>query len=162
MSVCCRWLLDTLNEIDLYFRLILKKSKRKSAHHLIDKAQGAINKCYQNKICPLILYSPPCYFLIARLKYFYSRHVICLQARRVSNTFIDEFQVHGSVHRCSNSNKNANQMYFVLKSLNFIYIIPLYMFRTPLCPSSGASQLHMQSLVPCGAWFVVSSSPAML
>jgi len=33
------------------------------------------------------------------------------------------------------------------------------MFRTPLCPSSGASQLHMQSLVPCGAWFVVSSSP---
>jgi len=39
-------------------------------------------------------------------------------------------------------------MYFVLKSLNFIYIIPLYIFRTPLCPSSGASQLHMQSLVP--------------
>ena len=35
------------------------------------------------------------------------------------------------------------------------------MFRTPLCPSSGASQLHMQSLVPCGAWFVVSSSPAV-
>ena len=33
------------------------------------------------------------------------------------------------------------------------------MFRTPLCPSSGTSQLHMQSLVPCGAWFVVSSSP---
>ena len=28
-------------------------------------------------------------------------------------------------------------MYFVLKSLKFIYIIPLYMFRTPLCPSSG-------------------------
>ena len=53
-------------------------------------------------------------------------------------------------------------MYFVLKSLKFIYIIPLYMFRTPLCPSSGASQLHMQSLVPCGAWFVVSSSPAVL
>ena len=54
-------------------------------------------------------------------------------------------------------------MYFVLKILNiFIYIIPLYMFRTPLCPSSGASQLHMQSLVPCGAWFVVSSSPAVL
>jgi len=53
-------------------------------------------------------------------------------------------------------------MYFVLKSLNFIYIIPLYMFRTALCPSSGASQLHMQCLVPCGAWFVVSSSPAML
>jgi len=24
--------------------------------------------------------------------------------------------------------------------LNFIYIIPLYMFRTPMCPSSGASQ----------------------
>jgi len=39
-------------------------------------------------------------------------------------------------------------MYFVLKSLKSIYIIPLYMFRTPLCPSSGASQLHMQSLVP--------------
>ena len=39
-------------------------------------------------------------------------------------------------------------MYFVLESLKFIYIIPLYMFRTPLCPSSGASQLHMQSLVP--------------
>ena len=40
-------------------------------------------------------------------------------------------------------------MYFVLKILKiFIYIIPLYMFRTPLCPSSGASQLHMQSLVP--------------
>ena len=114
-------------------------------------------------------------------------------------------------------------MYFVLKSLKFIYIIPLYMFRTPLCPSSGASQLHMRSLVPinykntcclqichyvhfiittnylrdtykpffkplcwfyfvlflvvalcdlflllyycyipCGAWFIVSSSPAML
>ena len=47
-----------------------------------------------------------------------------------------------------NLNKNANQMYFVLKSLKFIYIIPLYMFRTPLCPSSGGSQLHMQSLVP--------------
>ena len=30
------------------------------------------------------------------------------------------------------------------------------MFRTPLCPSSGASPLHMQSLVPCGAWFVVT------
>jgi len=53
-------------------------------------------------------------------------------------------------------------MYFVLKSLNFIYIIPLYMFRTPLRPSSGASQLHMQSLVPCGAWIIVSSSPATL
>ena len=39
-------------------------------------------------------------------------------------------------------------MYFVLKSLKFIYIIQLYMFRTTLCPSSGASQLHMQSLVP--------------
>jgi len=52
-------------------------------------------------------------------------------------------------------------MYCVLKSLKFIYIIPLYMFRTPLCPSSGASQLHMQSVVPCGAWFVVSSSPAV-
>ena len=36
------------------------------------------------------------------------------------------------------------------------------MFRTPLCPSSGASQLHMQSLVPCGAWLVVSSSSAVL
>jgi len=36
-----------------------------------------------------------------------------------------------------------------LKSLKFfINIIPPYMFRTPLCPSSGASQLHMQSLVP--------------
>jgi len=52
-------------------------------------------------------------------------------------------------------------MCFVLKSLKFIYIILLYMFRTPLCPSSGASQLHIQSLVPCGAWFVVSSSPAV-
>ena len=52
-------------------------------------------------------------------------------------------------------------MYFVLKSLKFTYIIPLYVFRTLLCPSSGASQLHMQSLVPCGAWFVVSSSPAV-
>ena len=58
------------------------------------------------------------------------------------------FQVHGSVHRCNNLNKNANQMYFVLKSLKFIYIIPLYMFQTTLCLSSGASQLHMQSLVP--------------
>ena len=29
------------------------------------------------------------------------------------------FQVHGSVHRCNNLNKNANQMYFVLKSLKF-------------------------------------------
>jgi len=38
-------------------------------------------------------------------------------------------------------------MYFVLKSLKFIYIIPLYMFRTQLCPSSGAYQLHVQSLV---------------
>ena len=55
-------------------------------------------------------------------------------------------------------------MYFVLKILKifFIYIIPLYMLRTPLCPSSGASQLYMQSLVPCGAWFLVSSSPAVL
>ena len=53
-------------------------------------------------------------------------------------------------------------MYFVLKILKmFIYIIPLYMFRKPLCPSSGASQLHMQSLVPCVAWFIVSSSPAV-
>ena len=40
-------------------------------------------------------------------------------------------------------------MYFVLKSLKFfIYVIQLYMFRTTLCPSSGASQLHKQSLVP--------------
>ena len=39
-------------------------------------------------------------------------------------------------------------MYFVLKFLKLIYIIPLYMFRTPMCPSSGASQLHMQPLVP--------------
>ena len=31
------------------------------------------------------------------------------------------------------------------------------MFRTTLCPPSGASQLHMQSLVPCGSWFVLSS-----
>ena len=55
-------------------------------------------------------------------------------------------------------------MYFVLKILKnfFIYIIPLYIFQTPLCPSSGASQLHMQSLVLRGAWFVVSSSPAVL
>ena len=53
-------------------------------------------------------------------------------------------------------------MYFVLKSLKFIYFIPLYMFRTPLCPSSGASQLHMQSLVLCGAWIIVSSSPVVL
>jgi len=30
-----------------------------------------------------------------------------------------EFQVHGSVHRCSNLNRNANLMYFVLKSLKF-------------------------------------------
>ena len=36
------------------------------------------------------------------------------------------------------------------------------MVRTPLRPSSGASLLHMQSLVPCGACFVVSSSPAVL
>ena len=78
------------------------------------------------------------------------------------NVLFGKFQVHGSVHRCNNLNKNANQMYFVLKSLKFIYIIPLYMFQTPLCPSSGASQLRMQSLVPCGAWFVVSSSPAVL
>ena len=54
-------------------------------------------------------------------------------------------------------------MYFVLKILKiFIYIIQLYMFRTPLRPSSGASQLHIQSLVQCGAWFVVSSSPTVL
>jgi len=54
-------------------------------------------------------------------------------------------------------------MYFVLKNpYNFIYIIPLYMFRTPLCPSSETSQLHMQSLVTCGAWFVVSFCPAVL
>jgi len=39
-------------------------------------------------------------------------------------------------------------MYLVLKSLKFIYIIQLYIFRTQLCPSSGASQLRMQSLVP--------------
>jgi len=100
-------------------------------------------------------------------------------------------------------NKNANQMYFVLKIIKISFTLfrstcfgqhcahhqellsctcslwscvvlgslcpPFllccnccYMFRTPLCPSSGASQLHMQSLVPCGAWFVVSSSPAVL
>ena len=32
------------------------------------------------------------------------------------------------------------------------------MFRTPLCPSSGASQLHMQSLVPmicCTRWLLL-------
>ena len=52
-------------------------------------------------------------------------------------------------------------MHFVLKSLKFIYIIQLYMFRTLLCPSSAASQLHMQALVPCGAWFVVSSNPVI-
>jgi len=40
-------------------------------------------------------------------------------------------------------------MYFFFKILKiFIYIIQLYMFRTLLCPSSAASQLHMQSLVP--------------
>jgi len=32
-------------------------------------------------------------------------------------------------------------MYFVLKALKFIYIIPLYMFRAPLCPPSGAQEL---------------------
>ena len=32
---------------------------------------------------------------------------------------INGFQVHGSVHRCNNLNKNANLMYFVLKSLKF-------------------------------------------
>ena len=58
--------------------------------------------------------------------------------------------------------KTPNRCTFILKSLKFIYIFPLYMFRTPLCPSSGAFQLHMRSLVPCGAWFVVSSSPAVL
>jgi len=46
-------------------------------------------------------------------------------------------------------------MYFVLKILKILFtLFKLYMFWTPLCPSSGASQLHMQSLVPCGAWFV--------
>jgi len=40
-------------------------------------------------------------------------------------------------------------MYFVLEILKiFINIIQLYMFRRPLRPSSGASQLHMQSLFP--------------
>jgi len=72
-----------------------------------------------------------------------SKSMACNQ----NQTYKMTFQVHGSVHRCNNLNKNANQMYFVLKSLKFIYIIPLYMFRTPLCPSSGASQMHMQSLV---------------
>jgi len=71
--------------------------------------------------------------------------------------------VNGMTILKGNLNKNANWMYFVLKYLKFfIYIIPLYMFRTPLCPSLVASQLHMQSLVPCGAWLVVSSSRAML
>ena len=42
---------------------------------------------------------------------------------------IFKFQVHGSVHRCNNLNKNANQMYFVSKSFNFIYTIPLYSYN---------------------------------
>jgi hypothetical protein len=53
-------------------------------------------------------------------------------------------------------------MYFVLKSLNFIYIIPLYMFRTQMCPSSGVSQLLMHSLVPGGGSFGGASTPATL
>jgi len=63
-------------------------------------------------------------------------------SRFLTVQYYDEFP-------CDHLNKNTNLMYFVFKILkNFICIIPLYMFRTPLCPSSGASQLHMQSLVP--------------
>ena len=35
----------------------------------------------------------------------------------IGPTFSVVFQVHVSVHRCNNLNKNSNQMYFVLKSL---------------------------------------------
>ena len=59
-----------------------------------------------------------------------------LHPDKLHRNLAGSFQVHGSVHRCNNLNKDANQIYFVLKSLKFIYIIPLYMFRTPLCPSS--------------------------
>jgi len=49
-------------------------------------------------------------------------------------------------------------MYFVLKSLKFIYFIPLYMFRTQLYPSSGATHyknvLRGSAVSVCG-WLVL-------
>lgn len=84
-----------LTRLILYFVLMLKKSKRKYAHHLMDKAQGAINKCYLNKICPLIFYSPSCYFLIASRKFFLftSRHLFIGMAcfKYVSRRFVIYF-----------------------------------------------------------------------
>jgi hypothetical protein len=39
-----------LTRLILYLKLMLKKLKRKSAHHLMDKAQGTIKKCYQKNM----------------------------------------------------------------------------------------------------------------
>lgn len=79
ISFCCLWLFDTLTRVVLYFRFMLKKSSRKSARRLMDKAQRAVNKCYQNKICPLNYYSSSsCYFITARRQFFFlftSRHL---------------------------------------------------------------------------------------
>ena len=54
-------------------------------------------------------------------------------------------------------------MYFVLKILKILFTL----FRSTCFGHHCAhhqepSQLHMQSLVPCGVWFVVSSNPAVL
>ena len=41
---------------------------------------------------------------------------------QVHDMVLDKFQAHGSVHRYDNLNKNANQMYFVLKTLKIFYL----------------------------------------
>jgi len=52
------------------------------------------------------------------------------------------FQVHGSVHRCNNLNKNANQMYYVLKSLKILFTL----FRSTCF---GHHCVHQQELLSC-------------
>ena len=50
-----------------------------------------------------------------------SKNIVATPSHGLALRFVVSviFQVHGSVHRYDNLNKNANQMYFVLKSLKF-------------------------------------------
>ena len=53
-----------------------------------------------------------------------------------------QFQVHGTVHRCNNLNKIANQMYFVLKILKILFTL----FRSTCF---GHHCVHHQELFSC-------------
>jgi hypothetical protein len=77
------------------------------------------------------------------------------------------FSISGSWFRTSAMiilTKIPTRCTLVFKSLKMYFIlILLYMFRTPLCPSSGASHCCTCSLCsPCGVGLVVSSSLALL